>query len=99
MAQTAFDIARKFKPDPKLVEESTYQFAKVSYDMGQPDKAITEFEKLLVAYPNSTHAEEIKELLGQAYVNASNYNKAIEYIEAMKTRSPAVDRAFQKLPY
>lgn len=96
MAQTAFDIARKFKPDPKLVEESTYQFAKVSYDMGQPDKAIAEFEKLLVTYPNSAHAEEIKELLGQAYVNASNYNKAIEYIEAMKTRSPAVDRAFQK---
>jgi len=96
MAQTAFDIARKFKPDPRLVEESTYQFAKVSYDMGQPDKAIAEFEKMLVTYPNSTHAEEIKELLGQAYVNASNYNKAIEYIEAMKTRSPAVDRAFQK---
>lgn len=96
MAQTAFDIARKFKPDPKLVEESTYQFAKVSYDMGQPDKAIAEFEKLLVTYPNSAHAEEIKELLSQAYVNASNYNKAIEYIEAMKTRSPAVDRAFQK---
>ncbi|MBX2893860.1 MAG: tetratricopeptide repeat protein [Cyclobacteriaceae bacterium] len=96
MAQTAFDIARKFKADARLVEESTYQYAKVSYDMGQPDKAITEFEKLLVTYPNSTHAEEIKELLGQAYVNASNYNKAIQYIEAMKTRSPAVDRAFQK---
>ncbi|MBX2917535.1 MAG: tetratricopeptide repeat protein [Cyclobacteriaceae bacterium] len=96
MAQTAFDIARKFKADARLVEESTYQFAKVSYDMGQPDKAIAEFEKLLVTYPTSTHAEEIKELLGQAYVNASNYNKAIQYIEAMKTRSPAVDRAFQK---
>ncbi|MBX2898909.1 MAG: tetratricopeptide repeat protein [Cyclobacteriaceae bacterium] len=96
MAQTAFDIARKYKPNPRLVEESTYQYAKVSYDMGQPDKAIAEFEKLLVTNPTSTHADEIKELLSQAYVNASNFNKAIEYIEAMKVRSPAVDRAFQK---
>ncbi len=96
MALTAFDIARKFKPDPKLVEESTYQFAKVAYDLGRPDQAITEFEKMLVTFPNSTHADEIKELLSQAYVNATNYNKAIEYIEAMPKRSAAVDRAFQK---
>lgn len=96
MAQTAFDIARKYKPDQKLVEESTYQFAKVSYDLGRPDQAIAEFEKMLVTFPKSTHADEIKELLSQAYVNATNYNKAIEYIEALPKRSPAVDRAFQK---
>ncbi len=96
MALTAFDIARKFKDDPKLVEESTYQFAKISYDMGKPDQAISEFEKMLVAFPKSTHADEIKELLSQAYVNASNYNKAIEYIEALPRKSPAVERAFQK---
>ncbi len=96
MAQTAFDIARKYKFDQKLVEESTYQFAKVSYDMGQPDQAIAEFEKMLIKFPNSAHTDEIKELLSQAYVNASNYNKAIEYIEALPRKSPAVERAFQK---
>ncbi|MBL7871767.1 MAG: tetratricopeptide repeat protein [Cyclobacteriaceae bacterium] len=96
MALTSFDIARKYRPDQKLVEESTYQYAKVSYDLGRPDQAITEFEKLLIAFPKSSHADEIRELLSQAYVNASNYNKAIEYIEAMPKRSPAVERAFQK---
>jgi TolA-binding protein len=96
LAATAFDVARKFKADPKLVEESTYQYAKVTYDLGKPDLAITEFESLLVAFPKSVHVDEIKELLSQAYVNASNFNKAIEYIESMPKRSPAVDRAFQK---
>jgi TolA-binding protein len=96
MALTAFDIARKFRGDPKLVEESTYQFAKVSYDMGKPDQAIAEFEKILITFPNSSHTDEIKELLSQAYVNASNYNKAIEYIEALPRKSPAIERAFQK---
>ncbi|MBK7652312.1 MAG: tetratricopeptide repeat protein [Flammeovirgaceae bacterium] len=96
MAQTAFDIARKFKTDQKLVEESTFQYAKVSYDLGRPDQAITEFEKMLVTFPQSIHADEIRELLSQAYVNATNYNRAIEYIEAMPKRSPNVDRAYQK---
>ncbi len=96
MALTAFDIARKFRPDPKLVEESTYQYAKILYDMGKPDQAISEFEKMLVTFPSSTHTDEIKELLSQAYVNASNYNKAIEYIEALPRKSPAIERAFQK---
>jgi TolA-binding protein len=96
MALTAFDIARKFKGDPKLVEESTYQYAKISYDMGRPDQAIAEFEKMLITFPNSTHSDEIKELLSQAYVNAANYNKAIEYIEALPRKNPAIERAFQK---
>jgi TolA-binding protein len=96
LALTAFDVARKYKKDPKLVEESSYQFAKISYDLGRPDQAITEFEKMLITFPASVHADEIKELLSQAYVNASNYNKAIEYIEALPRKSPAVERAFQK---
>lgn len=96
LAATAFDVARKYKTDPRLVEESTFQFAKVSYDLGKPDLAITEFESILSTFPNSIHTDEIKELLSQAYVNASNFNKAIEYIESLPKRSPAVDRAFQK---
>ena len=96
MALTAFDIARKFREDQRLVEESTYQYAKISYDMGRPDQAIAEFEKMLVTFPNSTHTDEIKELLSQAYVNAANYNKAIEYIEALPRKNPAIERAFQK---
>jgi TolA-binding protein len=96
MAQTSFGIARMFKPDRQLVEEASFQFAKVSYDMGRPDQAITEFENLLTAFPQSVHTQEIKELLSQAYVNANNFNKAIEYIESLPKRSNGVDRAYQK---
>ena len=96
MALAAFDIARKFKPDQKLVEESSFQFAKISYDIGKPDQAIAEFENILKTFPNSSHTLEIKELLSQAYVNANNYNKAIEYIESLSNRSEGVERAYQK---
>ncbi len=96
MALTSFDIARKFKSDKKLVEESTFQFAKIAYESGRADQAIGEFENLLNAFPQSAYSNEIRELLSQAYVNASNYNKAIAYIESLSSRSVAVDRAYQK---
>ncbi len=99
LALTAFDNARKFKGDPHLAEESSYQYAKINYDLGRSDQAIAEFEKFLTAYPKSGYVAEIKELLSVAYVNANNYNKAIEYIESLPTRSPAIERAYQKAAY
>jgi TolA-binding protein len=96
LAQVAFDNARHFKSDPAVVEEATFQYAKISYELGQPDKAIGEFEMFMSMFPSSAHATEVKELLSQAYVNANNYNKAIEYIESMPTRGPAIDLAYQK---
>ena len=99
LALTAFDNARKFKTDARLAEESTYQFAKICYDLGRADQAISEFEKFLTDFPRSSYIGEVKELLSVAYVNANNYNKAIEYIESLPTRSPAIERAYQKASY
>ncbi len=98
-AANAFDHARKYLNDKDLVEESTFQYAKVTYDLGKPDLAIAEFERFLLGFPNSGYTHEVKELLAQAYVNGNNYNKAIEYIEALPRRSAAVDQAYQKATF
>ncbi|HZY79979.1 MAG TPA: tetratricopeptide repeat protein [Cyclobacteriaceae bacterium] len=98
-AVTAFDVARKFNGDKALAEESQFQFAKLSYDLGRADLAISELEKFQAAYPNSTRAIEVKEVLSHAYVNANNYNRAIEYIESLPRRGPTVDKSYQKATY
>ena len=99
LALTAFEIVNTSKIDLRLSEESLFQSAKINYEMGRPDKSIDEFETLLKNFPRSNHGQETKELLSQAYVNANNYNKAIEYIDALPRRTPAVDRAYQKATY
>lgn len=99
LAFTAFENARRYVKDRRMAEESSFQYAKIAYDLGKPDLSITEFEKFLKAYPASPYVNEVKELLSQAYINANNVNKAIEYIEALPKRSPAVDRAYQKATY
>jgi tetratricopeptide (TPR) repeat protein len=101
LALTAFGNARNFKGDLKMAEESSFQYAKLSYDLGRSDQAIDEFEKYLKIYASasSAHVSEVKELLGSAYVNANNYNKAIEYIESLSRHTPATDQAYQKATY
>jgi TolA-binding protein len=99
LAINSFDVARKYQKDLKLAEEATFQFAKVSYDAGRPEQAIAEFEKFLKDFPTSAHSNEVKELLAQAYINGNNYHKAIEYIEALPTRSAPIDQAYQKATY
>ncbi len=99
MALTAFDVARQFKGDKALAEESWFQYSKLAYDQGRSDQAITELEKFQSTFPNSLHLTEVKEILSNAYVNANNYNRAIEYIESLPRRGPAVDKAYQKATY
>lgn len=99
LALTAFDITKRSKKDLRLAEESLFFSAKINYELGSPDVAIGEFETLLKDFPQSQHSVEVKELLSQAYVNANNYNKAIEYIDALPRRSPAIDRAYQKATF
>lgn len=98
-AANAFDHARKYFNDKDLVEESTFHYAKVSYDLGKPDLAITELERFLIGFPSSAYTTEVKEILAQAYVNGNNYNKAIEYIESLPQRSQAVNQAYQKATF
>jgi TolA-binding protein len=99
LALNAFDYAKKNPVDKDLAEESAFQLGKVAYDAGKPDQAINEFETFLKQYPRSGHATEVKELLAQAYVNGNNYNKAIEYIEALPSRNQYIDQAYQKATY
>jgi TolA-binding protein len=98
-ALNAFSYARKNPKDEKLAEESSFQYAKVSYDAGKPDQAIDEFERYLKTYPSSNHTVEVKELLAQAYVNGNNFNKAIEYIDALPSRNQYINQAYQKAAY
>lgn len=98
-ALNSFNYAKKNPKDKRLAEESSFQFAKISYDAGKPDQAIDEFESFLKTYPGSAHATEVNELLAQAYVNGNNFNKAIEYIEALPSRNPYIDQAYQKATF
>jgi tetratricopeptide (TPR) repeat protein len=99
LAFTALDAARRFESDKVLSEESSFQFAKVAYDMSRSDLAIEELERFLVAFPASPRTAEVKEILSHAYVDSNNYNKAVEYLESLPRRGPSLDKVYQRACY
>jgi len=96
LALTAFQSARSGMEQGDMFQECSYQEGKLLYELGRPDEAITAMEDFTSKYPDNLHVQEIRELLSGAYVNASNYHKAIEHIEKLQKRTAATDKAYQK---
>ena len=96
LALTAFQAARSGMEQGEVFQECFYQEGKLLYELGRPDEAITTMEEFTVKFPENLHVQEIRELLSGAYVNASNYHKAIEHIEKLQKRTVATDKAYQK---
>jgi tetratricopeptide (TPR) repeat protein len=99
LALAAFEVAAKGAADATTREESAFLAAKLLYDVGRTDEAIARLEQFLAQHPRSARSQEVREILSQAYVNANNFNKAIEYIEALPRRGPAIDQAYQRATY
>ncbi len=98
-ALTAFDDVSKNTFDEGLKEEGAYQYAKLVYAVGRDYEAIGAFHKFLEEYPNSSHTREINDLLSQAYLKSNDYDKAIQHIESMPSKSRKVEAAYQKATY
>ncbi|MEO1054826.1 MAG: tetratricopeptide repeat protein, partial [Bacteroidota bacterium] len=98
-ALTAFNTTRKTELNDKIAEEAAYQYAKVNYDLGKADESIDAFIEFTEKYPNSQHVAEVNDLLSEAYLSASNYNKAIAHIEGLSRKSKSLEKAYQKATY
>jgi tetratricopeptide (TPR) repeat protein len=98
-ALNAFDQARKGKFSKAIAEEAAFGYAKVSYDAGNSVQATTALKDFVKAYPDSKHEAEANELLGEAYLNSNNYEEAIAHIERIKSRTPRIEAAYQRVTF
>lgn len=98
-ALQSFDQARKAKLNKQVQEEAAFNYAKVLGDMGNSAEAITALKDFLKTYPSSKYESEANELLGESYLNTSNYSEAITHIENMKSRTPRTEAAYQRVTY
>lgn len=98
-ALTAFDQARKSTINKDLTEEAYYQYAKVSYALGRSGQAIEALRSFSETYPGSSHADEVNDLLSQAYLNSNNYNLAIEHIESLPVVNNSMQKVYQEATY
>ena len=95
----ALDLSRKYLEEPELKKEAQFLFAKANYAAGKHTDAIIAFQAFLKEYPTSSHYDDANDLLSEVFLNSSDYERAIEHIEAQPRLSSNMQMAYQQAAF
>ena len=97
-ALNAFRNAAHMDFKPEIKKDAWLNYAKLSYEIGNPYKSVPEvLLEYIQLYPNSTHKNEINDLIISAYITSKDYKGALTYLENKKS---AKERTlFQKVAF
>ena len=98
-ARNAFLFCASNSSYPLQKEISQFHYAKLSYELGYPDVALSEFRSFLQAYPNSTYTAEARELLLNVLANTSNYKDALALMDSVQNPSAAARQLKARILY
>ncbi len=97
-ALNAFKNAAEMKFKPEIKKDAWLNYAKLSYEIGNPYKAVPEIlQEYVSLYPNSKNTSEIKNLIVSSYLTSNDYDGALEYLKNKK--SSFERKTFQKVAF
>lgn len=96
-ARNAFLFGASNNSHREQKEISTYQYAKLSYELGYQDEALNTLESFLRNYPNSVYTTEARELLVSVLTNTNNYSDALSLLESISNPSPRTRSFYPKI--
>lgn len=95
-ALNAFKTASEMDFDLKIQEDAFLNYAKLSYEIGNPYQSVPEvLNAYLNKYPNTSYKQEINNLLISSYITSKNYKEALSLLE--KNKTPENRLAYQKV--
>ncbi len=84
--------------DAKIQEDAYLNYAKLSYEIGNPYQSVPEvLMGYLNKYPNTPYKQEIENLLINSYITSKNYKEALSLLE--KNKNPQNRPAYQKVAF
>ena len=96
-ARNAFAYCAGNSSNAKQREVSRFFYAKLSVDLGFQGVAISELNKFIKDYPNSSYTAEAKELLAALLGNTSNYKDALDLLESLDNLSEQTKKLYPRL--
>ncbi len=100
-AKLAFDAASKLDFDEHIKEDALFNYAKLTYELSYSpfNETIKAFDNYISLYPNSERNAEAYRILTEVYMVTKNYKDAIESIEKIKSKTPTILQAYQRVTY
>ena len=97
-ALNAFRNASQMDFDLKIQEDAWLNYAKISYEIGNPYQSVPQvLAGYLNKYPETGYKEEIETLLIDSYITSKNYKEALKLLEGRKSFENKV--AYQKVAF
>ena len=99
-ALSAFRSAYQMKYDAEVQQLAHEQYAKLSYDIGNPfEAAPTVIQNYILNYPKSSKTPEMKKLLVKSYLYSGNYKETLRAIDEMSGTSSEINKINQEVSY
>ncbi|MBC3757455.1 tetratricopeptide repeat protein [Hyunsoonleella sp. SJ7] len=97
-ALNAFRNASQMDFDLKIQEDAWLNYAKISYEIGNPYQSVPQvLAGYLDKYPKTLYKEEVETLLIDSYITSKNYEEALNLLE--KKKSFENKMAYQKVAF
>ena len=97
-ALNAFRNASQMNFDLKIQEDAWLNYAKISYEIGNPYQSAPQvLAGYLDKYPDTAYKEEIETLLIDSYITSKNYKEALKLLKGRKSFENKV--AYQKVAF
>ena len=86
-ALNAFKSAAEMNFDKKIKEDAALNYAKLSYEEGNPFKSVAQvLQDYLKEYPKSKAYEEVNKLVVSSYIHQQDYKGALEFLSKKKSK-------------
>ncbi len=98
-ARNAFQYSA-YNSSNKLQQQiSRFNYAKLSYELGFQDIALSEMKKYLVDYPGSEYDTEAKEIMVDLLTNTSNFSDALALYESFGKPTASMQKVYPRILY
>ncbi|MCB4799529.1 tetratricopeptide repeat protein [Neotamlana laminarinivorans] len=97
-ALNAFKNASEMDFDLKIQEDAWLNYAKISYEIGNPYQSAPQvLSAYLDKYPDTSYREEVETLLIDSYITSKNYTEALKLLKGKNSYDNKV--AYQKVAF
>ncbi|MCQ4034996.1 tetratricopeptide repeat protein [Kaistella montana] len=99
-ALSAFRSAYQMNYDAKVQQLAHLQYAKLSYDIGNPfESAPIVIQNFINKYPKSADTQELKSLLVKSYLYSGDFKGTLSAIDKMPNSTPELNKIDQEVSF
>ncbi|MES2849368.1 MAG: tetratricopeptide repeat protein [Bacteroidota bacterium] len=98
-ARTAFQFCAYNSSNKAQQEVALFNYAKLSYELGYQDVALTEMQRFINQYPSSKYNTEAKEILVGLLANTNNFKDALALYQSFKNPTPPMQKVYPRILY